>query len=986
MRAFEAAAAGALLFQEASNRELPEIFADRRECVYYREDDLEELLEHYLAHEDERRAIAEAARAKVASYSFPTLLVRALEELWKPDFLLPDATPGETGSARSGLSLMARVWARLGDAGTGSDDRLEADLTTEAESGSAGAAASWHALGVLAADPATAAEAFRRAISADPACLISGLSLALALARSGQRDAGVGHARGLLKQLEQEHGPTQAEALAGVACEVAPLSTIRGQSQPLVPAAWDLPAYPAEFDHMRVEWERAAWRHAGDPAGEVAAKRGLIRWRLHTLLSELTGELAHYEAAVAAFPDLPTALAALGCALCRAGRFADGLPHLRRAVADQPFDATAARALFQLMGDLGLPDEQQAFALERRLLAQSAPQVVRPEPWFGPSENGAPRPCAGLSEETPTVVLSMGRVEFAARFGSPDVSRALSGYTRAADTRAVLTLLAHARPRRVLEVGTALGHMTANLTEWTPDDAHVFSLGIVRGVAAAGTPEQDCEAPPRAEFGALADHFGKAHKAYFIIADSLNYDFGRLSPLDFVFIDGGHDLEHALNDTRRSYEAIRPGGWLVWHDFGSPVPWVRVREAVERLALPDPVIHVAGTEVAFLRKQAPLQAPRSQRAASRPVRVIWEGDQKGVHSLALVNRALCRALLDRGHDLGLLAPPDAAGVQTPERLPDDARLSARFGRGPDGGPAQVHVRHRWPPRLDPPPEGRWVFMQPWEFGSLPSHWLPALRQVDEVWAYSRPIRDCYLGAGLSPDRIHVIPLGVDPAIFHPGAAPLPRPAGPDLRCVFVGGTIHRKGFDLLLTAYTQAFRPTDGVGLVIKDMGTRSFYRGQTGQAMVADCRARGYPIEYRDGALDEHELAGLYTACNCLVHPYRGEGFALPVVEAMACGLPAIVTGAGPALDYASEATAFLVPARRAEFRERRVGDVETLGRPWMWEPDPGALVELLRKAASDLVASRARGAAASAWIRGRFTWSHSADAAEARLRALIT
>ena len=62
MRAFEAAAAGALLFQEAGNRELPGFFADRCECVYYRDEDLEELLEHYLAHEDERRAKATSSR------------------------------------------------------------------------------------------------------------------------------------------------------------------------------------------------------------------------------------------------------------------------------------------------------------------------------------------------------------------------------------------------------------------------------------------------------------------------------------------------------------------------------------------------------------------------------------------------------------------------------------------------------------------------------------------------------------------------------------------------------------------------------------------------------------------------------------------------------------------------------------------------------------------------------------------------------------
>jgi len=82
MRAFEAAAAGALLFQEAGNRELPEHFADRRERVYYRDEDVDELLEHYLTDEHEGLAIAEAARTKVASCTFPSLLGHALEALW----------------------------------------------------------------------------------------------------------------------------------------------------------------------------------------------------------------------------------------------------------------------------------------------------------------------------------------------------------------------------------------------------------------------------------------------------------------------------------------------------------------------------------------------------------------------------------------------------------------------------------------------------------------------------------------------------------------------------------------------------------------------------------------------------------------------------------------------------------------------------------------------------------------------------------------
>jgi glycosyltransferase involved in cell wall biosynthesis/tetratricopeptide (TPR) repeat protein len=776
MRAFEAAVAGALLFQEAGNRELPALFADRCECVYYRDEDLEALLEHYLTHEDERQAIAAAARAKVAAYTFPALSVRALQELWRAE------RPGLVERARArqlrstsapcaGLSLAARVWMRLGDAGAGAgscggDDRLEADLAAAAgsEGASAEAGAAWHALGILTPDPRAAAALFRRALEADPSHATAGLALAEALAASGDRTAAVEQARQSLAR--QEEGPASPAAERRATSGRGPAGPKAGSDT----AAWDGPTYPARFDDLRVEWERAAWHHAGDRAGEVAAKRGLIHWRLHVLLAALTGELSHFEAAAGL--DLPTDHAALGCALARAGRLADALPHLRRAVTASPFDAAAARALFQLLGELGCPEHQQALARDRLLLARAVPQMVPPEPWFAPP------------------------------------------------------------------------------------------------------------APP-----------------------------------------------------------------------------------------------------------TPAAPARRSQAPGRPARVVWEGDQEGLHSLALVNRALCGALIDRGYDLGLVpvTMPGENGVSTAERLPIDSRLSALLGRGPAGGPAQVHVRHAWPPRLDPPAQGRWVFMQPWEFGSLPKAWPPALRRVDEVWAYSRSVRDCYLEAGVPPERVHVVPLGVDPAIFHPGVEPLALPPGPSFRFLFVGGTIYRKGFDLLLAAYTRAFRPTDRVGLVVKDMGTRSFYRGQTAEALVAEHRARGYPIEYLDRTLDERELAGLYAACDCLAHPYRGEGFALPVVEAMACGLAAIVTGAGPARDYASEATAFLLPARRAEFPTCRVGDWETVGRPWLWEPDLEALVALLRLAASDPLLARSKGAAALAWIRERFTWSRSADAVENRLHALI-
>src|SRR5262249_10880102 len=64
-RVFEAAAAGALLFQEKGNREVEAIFQNRRDCIYYDAENFEKQLEYYLDHEGERAAIAESARLKV---------------------------------------------------------------------------------------------------------------------------------------------------------------------------------------------------------------------------------------------------------------------------------------------------------------------------------------------------------------------------------------------------------------------------------------------------------------------------------------------------------------------------------------------------------------------------------------------------------------------------------------------------------------------------------------------------------------------------------------------------------------------------------------------------------------------------------------------------------------------------------------------------------------------------------------------------------
>jgi glycosyltransferase involved in cell wall biosynthesis len=367
------------------------------------------------------------------------------------------------------------------------------------------------------------------------------------------------------------------------------------------------------------------------------------------------------------------------------------------------------------------------------------------------------------------------------------------------------------------------------------------------------------------------------------------------------------------------------------------------------------------------------------------VRVAWEGSQTGLHSLALVNRALCARLAHLGHELSLWPLEFAPELGVPE-LPPPPELAGLFRR-PLSGPAEVTVRHRWPPDFRPPAAGHWVTIQPWEFGSLPRAWAaPLIEQVDEVWAYTRHVRDCYVDSGVPAERVRVVPLGVDTQTFRPGLLPLPLRTGKRFKFLFVGGTLWRKGFDILLAAYGRAFRTCDDVCLVIKEMGKGTFYRGQTGEDHLAQLRQQpdAPEVEYIEPPLSAEALAGLYAACDCLVLPYRGEGFGLPIAEAMACGLPVIVTGLGAALDFCNDSNAYLVPARRVYLAQKRIGDLDTVDHPWLAEPDLDALVDRLRHVARRPADARTRADAGCAHIRGHFTWDHAAAAADHALREL--
>lgn len=371
-------------------------------------------------------------------------------------------------------------------------------------------------------------------------------------------------------------------------------------------------------------------------------------------------------------------------------------------------------------------------------------------------------------------------------------------------------------------------------------------------------------------------------------------------------------------------------------------------------------------------------------AESKRATIAWTGGLFQPHSLAHVNRELCAGLVERGHVLTF----QRSEADAYEPLRDRERhLIARVDAAIEGEP-DILVRHAWPPDFSSAKAKRLVLIQPWEYSSLPKAWIaPMNAHVDEIWVPSNFVRDAYVRSGVDAARVAVVPNGVDTRRFHPHVAPRPLATKKSIKFLFVGGALPRKGIHILLEAWTRAFHADDDVALVVKDFGARTFYRGQTLADLVHSTAANPNVAEivYSDETLADDEMPALYTACDALVHPYLGEGFGLPIAEAMACALPVVITDHGAAEDFCDDSCAYLIPSRAVKLPEARVGDLETVEAPIVREPDVDALARILRLIASDLGAARRKGWLAREKIRAGFTWDHAVDACEARIAALV-
>lgn len=145
--------------------------------------------------------------------------------------------------------------------------------------------------------------------------------------------------------------------------------------------------------------------------------------------------------------------------------------------------------------------------------------------------------------------------------------------------------------------------------------------------------------------------------------------------------------------------------------------------------------------------------------------------------------------------------------------------------------------------------------------------------ADAILTVSELARESYLEGGMFSHKVEAIPVGVDTAAFRPSNG---RNKGP-LRFVFVGNHTNIKGIDTLLDAADKL--ASDHVSFSLTTIGGGRGQELPTRSYLNQRCR------------LSHAELASELPAHDVFVLPSRFDSFGMVVVEAMACGLPVIVS-----------------------------------------------------------------------------------------------
>lgn len=229
------------------------------------------------------------------------------------------------------------------------------------------------------------------------------------------------------------------------------------------------------------------------------------------------------------------------------------------------------------------------------------------------------------------------------------------------------------------------------------------------------------------------------------------------------------------------------------------------------------------------------------------------------------------------------------------------------------------------------------------------------RRADAFIAVSSAVARHYADQGIAAAQITMIPNAAFPRHDEaPGEEEAAAAEGDVLRIGSVGALSPVKNYAALLEAFAAAVAVRPDLRLAIAGRGPE-----RPALERVAEDRKLGRKVRWL-GHVDD--VRGLYPSWDLYVQPSLNEGFCMPLLEAMSCGLPVVTTPCRGPMDYIRHGASGWVAGGA----------------------DPGAIAEAILVLAGDRDLRRRLGETARRTARG-YDWARIADRHLALFRSLV-
>ena len=328
------------------------------------------------------------------------------------------------------------------------------------------------------------------------------------------------------------------------------------------------------------------------------------------------------------------------------------------------------------------------------------------------------------------------------------------------------------------------------------------------------------------------------------------------------------------------------------------------------------------------------------------MKLIWNGPLLDPSGYGYCSREYVQSLIKNEHTLYL--DPVRYFIGDPKLYLNDATFNMIGDHLiPDNLITKdwTHIEHKTPGVLTSKKCKLNIGYTVWETDRMPHGFANTANEKDMIWTASEFSKQSILNSGVHK------PVKVIPHIIPTNKFVSNGERGKTLVFLFNGEFTYRKGVDVLLKAFMYAFQNHEDVLLILKTYILDNFnYQTKYIEAKIGEWQKeldiQNRPkIKIINQFIRDDELPKLYNIAHVFVTATRGEGFGLPIAEAMSSRLLTIAPSIGGHRDFCTPDNCFLIDSEIVDIPDSMLEPGRQIYRGQKWvEPSFSHLVYLLR------------------------------------------